>query len=164
MDEHRPGRLISLPAGSSRASSALMGQSGPLREPPWLDSWNPSQPVPVSADELRQLVCGHEVRPACAAEIAASIEPLVRYFARTLPPDWDSHVAGYYLDLLQDIPLDLLAKGVRSAMANCRFFPTVSEIKSPIEEELLRRQGIVRRLETALMVAQRDERRTGTGG
>lgn len=60
-----------------------------------------------------------------------------------------------YVVALEDIPLDLLEKGVMACLRGCKFFPRPAEIREPIRDKLQERRHAARRLETALSFAQR---------
>jgi len=44
-----------------------------------------------------------------------------------------------YVDLLEDIPLDILADAFRKCAQTCKFFPTVAEIRSAAQRALSER-------------------------
>jgi hypothetical protein len=73
------------------------------------------------------------------------------------PAKWEIQ-APLYVDLLSDLPHDLLFVGMRSALRDTAFFPKPAEIRAPIREELARRNHVVRRLGTALMLAEKADR------
>lgn len=51
-----------------------------------------------------------------------------------------------YLELLADIPADALAEALRTVGKNCRFFPTVAEIREAAEEALAQRKAALNTL------------------
>lgn len=60
-----------------------------------------------------------------------------------LPANW-ADIAPLYREALEDVPADLLELAFKHAIKTCKFFPTPSELRAPIERLLAERQRIWR--------------------
>ncbi len=80
-----------------------------------------------------------------------ALEPAVDLYGT--PKGWEIQIE-LYLQLLSDLPLDLLVLGVFHAMRNGAFFPKPSEIRAPATEELCRRRRAAMLLDMALKRAR----------
>ena len=136
----------------------LPSATGPNRypEPSWLASWRAQDPVPVSAAEVRRSLTAwrNALTPASGEEVMAALDSAIDLFGT--PKGW-ARQAPMYRVLLGDLPADLLAVGMFRALRDCHWFPKPGEIRSPISDELARRQHVVRRLRAALTFAERQE-------
>lgn len=151
--------VASLPAESSAQlpNVSLRGTKSP--EPPaWLAAWRPHEAVPVSTQEIRRSLTElqNALTPATLTQMAAVLEVAIDLHGR--PDGWDRK-ARLYVELLADLPADLLAVGMRSALRDGKFFPKPAEIRDPIRQEFTRRKEAVRRLDVAMLFAARAEKR-----
>lgn len=57
------------------------------------------------------------------------------------PDNWDL-TAEFYLEAIEDLPMDVLIDTMRSVRMNCKWFPKVSEIRDYIDKaHWLRKSG-----------------------
>lgn len=159
--DHRPtgSTAASLPVESSARLPSVSLHATKSPEPPaWLAAWRPHETVPVSTQEIRRSLTELQLAltPATLAQMASVLEVAVDLHGR--PDGWDRKV-GLYVELLADLPADLLAIGMRAALRDGKFFPKPAEIRDPIREEFTRRKEAVRRLDVAVLFAARAEKR-----
>lgn len=127
--------------------------------PEWLDRWSVTDPVPVPAAEIEVSLTSFEdlTAPSTREQLSAVLALAVDYLGA--PADFSTKFPIYHA-LLEDVPADLLAYGMWAALRDeCAWFPKVKEIRAPIQRELSRRNDVKRRLETALLLARRNEER-----
>lgn len=151
----KPGSLVPVSAPTSLTVSTSW------QEPPeWLARWRAHDLVPAPVSEIRPRLTAMQraLIPATPKERAAAIGLLVALHGT--PDEWE--IKGpFYMELLGEIPVDLLVAGVKAAGLDVKFFPKPAEIVNPIRDELARRRDAVRRLGLALMLS--DSNRTSAG-
>jgi len=137
----------------------------------WLESWMPSDPVPT--EHLADLPALLEraalvARPASFEAFAMLMDRFIRWAERhnlaKLPPvgndkreDEIADIVADYHATLNDLPADILDAALRATMAGhgYRNLPMPGDIRKHATEGLAQRVKLLRRLETAALVAGR---------
>lgn len=109
--------------------------------------WTPDQPVsteqasaiPDALDHARAAV--EPINPKALAVLLARTAKLWK-----LPEEWDD-IAEFYVEALEDVPLDLVQSALKHVRLTSKWFPKPSEIRASIGLELDRRRHVRRRLE-----------------
>lgn len=136
------------------------GQSVALVSPPqWLEEWRlENGPPPATIPQIESLISAAKeaLKPASVQAVAVMLETTLELYA-PLPKNWDQ-IAEFYLEQLEDLPLDLVSESLRHLRQTHRShwrFPNPADLRAPIREELERRRHLVRRANTALIVTSR---------
>tara|TARA_R110000744_G_scaffold40658_3_gene92269 strand:- start:952 stop:1335 length:384 start_codon:yes stop_codon:yes gene_type:complete len=109
---------------------------------PWIKDWQPSNinlPVPREAIEAENVRLSILNRP-CPLDMGIAImESTLELYGK--PDNWDL-TAEFYLEAIEDLPMDVLIDTMRSVRMNCKWFPKVSEIRDYIDKaHWLRKSG-----------------------
>jgi hypothetical protein len=138
---------------------ALIGQRGaPVSPPRWLEDWRPEEGPPnAPVATIESFIC--EVRmalqPATAKAAAVLIEQTLELFGK--PDNWD-RVADFYLEAVEEMPLDLIDKALRHLRATHRShwaFPNPADIAAPVRADLAARRLLLMRAQGCLGHAMR---------
>ena len=153
-------RTATLPARRRENVPQATGASVPMLRSPappaWLAAWHPGEAIPASLGEIEAALTSFEdaTAPSERVAIARALAPAIDLFGA--PAEFDRKV-DVYMMLLADVPEDLLAYGVFSAMRDGEFFPRPNSIREPISDEMSRRLHIRLRLGTAFALARRSQ-------
>lgn len=132
----RPATLMKPPEG---------GLGSP---PPWVADWQVGvqmrrTPEEIEAERQKWLAA---TTPADLKTATVLLDETLELF-HPLPPNWDK-VAPFYVEAIEDLPLDLLQEALSHVRRTCVFFPKPAEIRSSVAEKLRERLDAVVRLET----------------
>lgn len=110
-------------------------------------SWTPDQPVLLEQAAAIPEAIDH----ARAAVVPVTTKALAVLLAKTaklwkLPEEWDD-IAEFYVEALDDVPLDLVQSALKHVRLNSKWFPKPSEIRASVTLELDRRRHVLRRIE-----------------
>lgn len=94
--------------------------------------------------------------PADPKQVAVLLEQTLAIYGA--PDNW-SETAEFYLEALEDVPLDLVEKALKHVRLNLKWFPKPSELREPIREELAHRETTVSRLGAMLELGDFEEPR-----
>lgn len=125
------------------SEAAAQGKTGVLVcAMPWIKDWQPSNinlPVPREAIEAENVRLSILNRP-CPLDMGIAImESTLELYGK--PDNWDL-TAEFYLEAIEDLPMDVLIDTMRSVRMNCKWFPKVSEIRDYIDKtHWLRKSG-----------------------
>ena len=64
-----------------------------------------------------------------------------------VPDNWNS-TAIFYLEAVEDLPLDLLEKALKHIRMNLKWFPKPCEIRSPVAADLGKRKAIIGKIKS----------------
>ena len=140
-------------------TTALTDFAAPPSSPKWLEGWRHYEgPPPVEASAIRSSLTSFQstLTPATLQEIGANLLLLTEMFGE--PKNWTGKLPLYF-EALADLPIDLLCAGVMSCIRHGQFFPKPAEIREPVRDELARRSLARSRLQFALAIAERHERK-----
>ena len=126
---------------------AMTPQGGAQDLPQHMKQWEYMyhEPPPATAEELDYLEdAWNQTLVPCDRKAAMVMldETLALYGA---PDNWDS-VAKFYLEAVDDVPEDLLAKALKHIRMNLKWFPKPCEIRTPIAEDMEKRRRIMARI------------------
>ena len=123
----------------------------PASPPQWIVGYlsRHHPPVPVPSSQIRRELVDWDAacEPANLRTIAVLLEETLKLFG--LPEDWDQ-IADFYLEVLEDVPLDIVQDGLKRIRFESVFFPKPAEIRKVVKEKLEQRRGTTRLLEYAL--------------
>lgn len=109
--------------------------------------WTPDLPVTREQAEAIPEAIAHAkaaVEPIDPRSLAVMLERTLDVW--TLPPNWDD-VAEFYVEALEDVPLDLVHSALKHLRMTIKWFPKPCELRSSVTLELDRRRHVLRRLE-----------------
>jgi hypothetical protein len=127
--------------------------AAPWSAPQWLASWRAELPPPASRQEIATALTSAEdaLMPVDQKIAAALIAQTMGIWG--VPPNW-AEIAGFYLEVLEDVPPDLASLAMKHCRRNCRFMPRPADIRDQIAEELAERRVALSRLRHALWRAE----------
>ena len=121
--------------------------------------------LPAISDEMRQEVATAigdfeaSMGPAEPAEVSRMLGKLALLFPNgKLSQDEARAQNLLYAEMLADIPADLLGEAFRKAAQTCRFYPTVSEIRTCARHGLAMRSWRLMRLKGIALKHDREAR------
>ncbi len=135
----------------------------PASPPQWIVGYHPHHhpPVPVPSSQIRRelAVWDAACEPADLQAIAVLLEHTLKLFG--LPENWDD-IAEFYLEALEDVPLDIVRDGLKRIRLESVFFPKPAEIRRALKDKLDERESTRLRLDWALtkrIVAEEEQRK-----
>ena len=116
-------------------SEALrLGKKGSLVcAKPWIESWQPqNENLPATIEEIEleyaRLVILNE--PCPLEQGIVVMEHTLELYGK--PDNWD-RTAEFYLEAIEDLPIDVLVDTMRTVRNKVKWFPKVSEIRGYID-------------------------------
>lgn len=122
----------------------------PASPPRYLAGWQMSHRITGWTPEMvRADLAKWEptIIPANEKQIAVLLEQTLALYGA--PDNWNE-VAEFYLEVLEDVPLDLIRKALKHVRLTLKWFPKPVELREPIVEELSKRKAAVSRLRMML--------------
>tara|TARA_R110000824_G_scaffold65483_1_gene170478 strand:- start:1556 stop:2014 length:459 start_codon:yes stop_codon:yes gene_type:complete len=119
--------------------------------PLWLDDWRAEDAVPVPLERIQADAdaAGLSLLPIGQRGAIVLANRYLRAWRLPQGLEWES-ASELYRDALADVPPDLLELAFQRAVRECKFFPTVAEIRGHANPELSRRKRAMNRLAVAL--------------
>ncbi len=109
----------------------------PASPPQWIVGYQPDhhRPVPVPSSQVRRELADWDAacEPADVKAIAVLLEHTLKLFG--LPENWDD-IAEFYLEALEDVPLDIVRDGLKTIRLGSVFFPKPAEIRRAVKDKL----------------------------
>ncbi len=122
-------------------------RGNPQSPPLWINDWSLANhdPVPVSRETLDETECWLLVlmEPADPREGAAVMEHTLELYG--MPDNWNRTVE-FYLEVIEDLPLDIIIDAFRTIRQTSKWFPKPSEIRGSISNVFWQRQSALSRL------------------
>jgi hypothetical protein len=146
----------------SASSELVLGNQAPWEPPDWLAAWVPAEAVPVSLAAIERAIAAAQaaLRPIARDALAAGLSRLMlvasppvsspHYPAMRARLDrWWDEARPVYVDVLADLPPDLVVAACRSLMQTETYMPKPADIRRHAESGLLARQIALRKLQIA---------------
>ena len=145
------------PAAAGKLPTKQGAAAAPVSPPAWVKDWLPAYQVdrPRTEVEAERDRWAELSRPADPKAAAVLLDQTLELFV-PLPQNW-AQIAGFYHEVLADVPLDLVEAALLHVRRTCTFFPKPAEIRGPIAEQLTERRRTRDRLETMLALGRFEE-------
>tara|TARA_R100001129_G_scaffold40817_1_gene27741 strand:- start:1507 stop:2214 length:708 start_codon:yes stop_codon:yes gene_type:complete len=130
----------------------------PLSPPHWIEEWGLSsnERVPVSKetivflqDELTYLT-----EPADPREGASVMEKTLELYG--VPDNWE-RIVEFYLEVIEDLPLDIIIDLFRTTRMTLKWFPKPSELRNNVSSAYWQRKNALIRLRIMKRKIENDE-------
>lgn len=128
----------------------LTTQSEQALPPQWLTGWKPEYPVPATLEEVDVALVNAEraLTPISLIALGRGLDVCLRTWR--VPKDHDVAAAmEAHLDVLSDLPEDLVELAFSRARKTLKFFPVPAEIRSLVASEFSARRHTLSRLKAA---------------